>query len=122
MGCTGGRTLGATAGSEDPHPVPIHRQGVCLDAGRLLGASKQSWKAVFITGVSGWLVALAVSTTIVRGDIEKNPSLQQLSFLLMLLFIMLATVVYEVWVKPGRRRIRPGVSIPHPIRMIKRRY
>jgi hypothetical protein len=41
-------------------------------AGRLLGATKRSWRAVFVTGVSGWLVALAVAATVFRGDIEGN--------------------------------------------------
>lgn len=91
-------------------------------AGRLLGATKRSWRAVFVTGVSGWLVALAVAATVFRGDIEENLAYTLLLFLLMLLFIMLATVVNEVWVKPGKRRVRPGFTIPHPIRMIKRRY
>jgi ubiquinone biosynthesis protein len=90
-------------------------------AGRLLGGTKRSWKAVFITAVSGWLVALAVSATIVRGDLD-HPSWPLIGPLMMLLFIMLATVVYEVWAKPGKRRVPPGLSIPHPIRLIKRRY
>jgi ubiquinone biosynthesis protein len=88
--------------------------------GRLLGASKRSWKAVFITGVSGWLVALPVAAYIVRGDLT-DPAWRQVGPMLMLLFIMLATVIYEVWAKPGKRRV-PGFSIPHPIRVIKRRY
>lgn len=91
-------------------------------AGRLLGASKRSWKAVLGTGVSGWLAALGVSATIVRGDIEQNWTFQLLLFLLMLLFIMLATVINEVWAKPGRRRLPQGLSIPHPFRTVKRRY
>ena len=90
-------------------------------AGRLLGANKRSWKAVFITAVSGWLVALAVSATIVRGDLN-DPSWPLIGPLMMLLFIMLATVVYEVWAKPGKRWVPSGWSIPHPIRLIKRRY
>ena len=63
-------------------------------AGRLLGASKRSWRAVFITGVSGWLVALPVAAYIVRGDLT-DPAWRQVGPMLMLLFIMLATVIYR---------------------------
>lgn len=91
-------------------------------AGRLLGATKRSWKIVVVTGISGWLVALAVATTIFRGDIENNPGFLWLYFLLMLLFVMVATVVIEVWLKPGKRRVPAGLSIPHPIRVVRRRY
>jgi ubiquinone biosynthesis protein len=90
-------------------------------AGRLLGARKRSWRAVVAVAASGWLTAVVVATSLVGGDLD-HPSFVSFYFLLMVLFIMLATVVHDVWIKPGAGRVPPTLSIPHPIRLIKRRY
>lgn len=89
-------------------------------AGRLLGTRKRSWRSVAAVGASGWLAAVVVATSLVGGDLD-HPSFARFYFLLMVLFIMLATVVHDVWIKPGTAGV-PTLSIPHPIRMIKRRY
>lgn len=90
-------------------------------AGRLLGARKRSWRAVFVTALFGWLAALGLAELVVR-DGRDDPSYTPVFFLLMLLFIMLTIVVYEVWAKPGKRWVPRGLSVPHPIRWIKRKY
>jgi ubiquinone biosynthesis protein len=90
-------------------------------AGRLLGASKRSWRSILVTGLSGWFAAVIVSTALVRGDLHQ-PSFRVFYFTLMLVFVMLATVLHDVWVKSGNLSSAPRFTIPHPIRTIRRRY
>jgi len=89
-------------------------------AGRLLETRKRSWRSVAAVAASGWLTAVVVTTSLVGGDLD-HPSFARFYFLLMVLFIMLATVVHDAWIKPGAG-VPPTLSIPHPIRMIRRRY
>jgi ubiquinone biosynthesis protein len=89
-------------------------------AGRLLGTTERSWRTVLVTGVTGWIAAVLVSTALVRGDLDQ-PSFRVFYLLLMPVFIMLATVVQEVWAKPGHRTGR-SLSIPHPVKALTRRY
>lgn len=89
-------------------------------AGRLLGTTERSWRTVLVTGVTGWIAAVLVSTALVRGDLDQ-PSFRVFYFLLMPVFIMLATVIQEVWARPGHR-IGRTLSIPHPVRSLTRRY
>lgn len=90
-------------------------------AGRLLGAARRGWKAVVVTGIGGWLVALVFALAVVGGDVD-HPSFGVFYFVFILLFIMLATVIGEIWIRPGRVRGARTFSIPHPIRLVKRRY
>lgn len=90
-------------------------------AGRLLGARNRSWRSILLTAAGGWLAAVIVATAIVGGDLD-HPSFRSFYVLLMLVFIMIATVIGEAWVKPGMVRGARTLSIPHPIRVVKRRY
>jgi ubiquinone biosynthesis protein len=90
-------------------------------AGRLLGAGRRAWRVVVATGALGWVTGVLVATALVNGDLE-NPSFRSLYVLFMLLFVMLATILGEVWAKQGRPRVVPRLSIPHPIRTLRRRY
>lgn len=90
-------------------------------AGRLLGARRRSWKAVVMAGASGWLAAVIVASALVGGGPETS-SFRAFYLVLILLFVLLATVAIEVWAKPGAPLAGPTFSVPHPIRAIKRRY
>jgi ubiquinone biosynthesis protein len=89
-------------------------------AGRLLGARKRSWKAVLVIALAGWFAAVVVGTALVGGDLD-HPSFGLFYVILILLFVMLATVAYEVWVKP-QKRMPPSFSMPHPFKALRRRY
>lgn len=88
-------------------------------AKRLLGVGRLSATRTFLAGAIGfalgWLVALVVDRQ--GGSAE---AVAATGIVLSLVFTMVAIVLLEMLSRRSRPR-RPGMSIPHPIRAVKRR-
>lgn len=80
-------------------------------AGRLLGATRLSWKTILTAGVIGY-----VSNRVVVFAFGWSGEF----FLLELVFTMMAIVGIELFSRPGRTRLvlKPP-SIPHPVRALR---
>lgn len=80
-------------------------------AGRLLGATRLSWKTILTAGVIGY-----VSNRVVVFAFGWSGEF----FLLELVFTMMAIVGIELFGRPGRTRLvlKPP-SIPHPVRALR---
>jgi ubiquinone biosynthesis protein len=94
--------------------------GIAWLAGRLLGISR-SWAATVLSGVAGWLAALALSLAIAEGD-TGAPGFTRNLWVFAVVFTMSAAVWVELLAKPGAlARARRGlVSVPHPVRAVRR--
>jgi ubiquinone biosynthesis protein len=94
--------------------------GIAWLSGRLLGIAR-SWAATVLSGVAGWLAALALSLAIASGD-TGAPGFTRNLWVFAVVFTMSASVWVELLAKPGTlARARRGlVSVPHPVRAVRR--